>query len=53
MWRYPTAKRDLACVRATKPLARDDREALLERVLFASLPRRLPSATSLDSEREP
>jgi hypothetical protein len=42
-WRYPTADRDwLACDRCQEAIARDDREVLLERVLFAPLPRTLP-----------
>jgi hypothetical protein len=42
-WRYPVADREwLACDRCHEAIARDDREALLERVLFAPLPRTLP-----------
>ena len=39
-WRYPSADRQwLACERCHTAIARDDREALLERVLFAPIPR--------------
>ena len=39
-WRYPGAGREwLTCERCHEAIARDDRQALLERVLFAPLPR--------------
>jgi hypothetical protein len=42
-WRYPTAERDwLTCERCHEAIARDDREALLERVMFAPISRTVP-----------
>ena len=39
-WRYPASDREwLACQRCHEAISRGDREALLERVLFAPIPR--------------
>ncbi len=42
-WRYPSDTQTwLACEPCHEAIARDDREALLERVLFGPVPRTLP-----------
>jgi hypothetical protein len=39
-WRYPAGERSwAACERCHEAIAREDRQALLERVLFAPIPR--------------
>ena len=40
LWRYPAGEPSwAACERCHRAIARDDRQALLERVLFAPIPR--------------